>query len=777
MGILYRYKLALAATTLSVAAINGALAQSTSAFSLGEVGKSTAAVSTGATSADVNLRRIGANRTALFFNGESASKEYAFYVLPAEIAGTTKLLLSLQTSISTAPESSSMRVFVNDQEIGTIKLAAGDPYQVELKVPNGLVQPGYNAVSILVDQKHRVDCSVDATYELWTQVDPEHSGFVFSGNAKAGGNSVPDLIALGGITDGRTPIHGQVASGASSAEYNRILAVIQSLAIAGSFDRPAVTIGAERGQGPGIDVVVGTRSTVAEAIGADRAAGLKDGVSVLSDEANQRKVLVITGKTTGDVDAAVEDFQRLGEQQQNDGTPQGLRALANAKGRSLTPNSLVPLQNLGFIAQPFSGRLYKERVNFSMPSDFYPGDYGSMVLHLSAQYAANLSRDAELVLRANGETVADITLGASRTGVIDDQRLPIPLSKLRPGENTIEFEARLPTAADAVCDPLAGTNEDRARLSVSGSSFLEIPSFARVGRYPDIAALVSGASFSDHQASDTTSIYVAGLNTPSLDAAGSFLAKMAYSSGHVLPVDVTTTVPDAGQRRIMAFGSFTKVPQEIQNETGLDLSSAPDGLSAAVEKSNRGQAVASLSFGGASSKEAAPASEAPSEMSKIFAPATDLIEAVKAPAQSLLAELRLTPAGDTKNSSSAFRPDDKTGLLIAQKEMPSGGVWTVVSSPSEETLSTTIDAVMERSTWTRLNGSIQSFSTTGQVLGQVSPRDVSLFQTQPLSIGNVRLIIAGWFSNHAMEYTLSQAGAAIVLGASTFLLLRLGRRR
>jgi hypothetical protein len=204
MRILHHYKLALAATAVSLIA-DGAFAQSQTAFSLGDVAKGPAASSATVSADDSNLRRIGANRGALFFNGESASNEYAFYALPAEIAGTTKLVLSLQTSISTAPESSAMRVFINDQDVGTIKLTAGDPYRAELKVPNGLIQPGYNAVSILVDQKHRVDCTIDATYELWTQIDPDHSGFVFGGKATAGGTAMPDLIALGGINDGRTP--------------------------------------------------------------------------------------------------------------------------------------------------------------------------------------------------------------------------------------------------------------------------------------------------------------------------------------------------------------------------------------------------------------------------------------------------------------------------------------------------------------------------------------------------------------------------------------------
>lgn len=776
MRILHHYKLALAATAVSLIA-NGALAQSPAAFSLGDIAKAPAAASNSVKADDSGLRRIGANRGALFFNGESASNEYAFYALPAEIAGTTKLVLSLQTSISTAPESSAMRVFINDQDVGTVKLTAGDPYRAELKVPNGLIQPGYNAVSILVDQKHRVDCTIDATYELWTQIDPEHSGFVFGGKAAAGGTAMPDLIALGGINDGRTPIHGQISRGASAEEYDRTMAVIQSLAIAGSFDRPAVTIGEEQGQGPGIDVVVGTRSALQPTLGADRVAALKDGFSVVSNGDSDRKVLVITGKTAAAVDTAVEEFQRLGEQQQNDGTPQGLRALANTKGRALVPNSVVPLQNLGFIAQPFTGRLYKERVNFSMPSDFYPGDYGSLVMHLSARYAANLSRGAELILRANGETVADITLGASRNGLIDDQRLPIPLSKLRPGENTIEFEARLPTPADAVCDPLASASEDRARLSILGSSFLEVPSFARVGRYPDIAALVSGASFGDHRDIEPTAVYVPGFNSPALDAAGSFLAKMAYSSGRVMPVNLTTSVPDAGERRIMAFGSFGKLPPEIQAQTGLDLSATPAGLAAAMQTGKRGQAVASLSFGDLSSQDEAAVAATPSQLDKVLAPATELAQSVRSFVGSTLSTLHPALGSDQHGGTENYQPKQDTALLIAQKEMPSGGVWTVVSSPSDETLSATIDAVMDRSTWTRLNGSVQSFSTTGQVTEQVSPRDVALFQTQPLSVGNMRLIIAGWLSNHVMEYTLAQLGAALMLGASTFLLLKLGRRK
>jgi hypothetical protein len=84
---------------------------------------------------------------------------------------------------------------------------------------------------------------------------------------------------------------------------------------------------------------------------------------------------------------------------------------------------------------------------------------------------------------------------------------------------------------------------------------------------------------------------------------------------------------------------------------------------------------------------------------------------------------------------------------------------------------------MGRATWSRLNGSIQSFSASGQVVDEVEPTRVALFQTQAATVGNLRLVVAGWFSNHVWEYTLAQIGAAILLGISTFLFLKLGRGR
>lgn len=259
----------------------------------------------------------------MFFNGESTSNEYPFYALPSEIAGSAKLVLWMQTAISAAPENSSMRVFVNDQDVGSIKLQSGAPYRVEMKVPNGVIQPGYNAVSILVDQKHRVDCSIDATYELWTQIDPERSGFVFSEGGRLMGDTMPDLIARGGMIDGRTAIQGSIAPGATGTDYNRTITAIEALTIIGNFDRPAVSIGQQAADDRSIGVVVGTRGTVAEILGQQADSILKDGINVLPAGHGKGQTLVVTGRTAADVDASLEILKAEAEKGQSDGTPQG----------------------------------------------------------------------------------------------------------------------------------------------------------------------------------------------------------------------------------------------------------------------------------------------------------------------------------------------------------------------------------------------------------------------------------------------------------------------
>ena len=342
------------------------------------------------------IRRLIADKRDLFFAGETANREYPFVVLPSEMTGSAKLILTMQTAISVAPERSSMRIFVNDREIGVISPKSGDPHQVELELPKGLLQPGYNAITVLLDQSHRVDCSIEATYELWTQIDPARSGLVFTRNAKDDPSDVSTVLAYSRDVNGNAAINGMIPRGAAGEDIDRTFAVVQALSILGHFDRPVVTMGSETGSGPGIDLVVGTFGTIRDLTGV---APQQSGVEFDIDPASGRSRMIVSARTAEELSSTIQDFTRRAQTEITDGSPQGRRALGNRHGRLLSSGSQNSLSELGFVARPFAGRHFEQAIAFSLPADFYPGDYGAANLKLNAEYAAGLSPDAQLVVR------------------------------------------------------------------------------------------------------------------------------------------------------------------------------------------------------------------------------------------------------------------------------------------------------------------------------------------------------------------------------------------
>lgn len=746
-------------------------------FSLSQRSKDPVATATQSNDAgQARLRRLSVDSGETFFPGEASTHEFAFFALPNEVASPATLVLSMQTAISAAPERSKMRVFVNDTDVGIIELRSGDPKRIELPIANGIVQPGYNSVSMIVEQKHRVDCSLDATYELWTQLDPEKSGFLFSGTAAQSEGTIADLVAQGRGNDGRASLVAHVLPGASTVDIDRTMSVIQTLSILGDFDNPAVTFDPST-SASGIDVYVGTYGTIRGLLDTDLSStDIVDGLKIDAAKDGNRSRLIISARTVDELDVHIRTFEERLQDRETTGTPQGLRALANRKGQLLQPSSQVALTDLGFISKPFSGRLYSETINFSMPSDFYPADYASLGINLSAQYAAGLSKDAVLIVKANGQIVSNIQLGDGRTGVIKNQRLPIPLSKLRPGENTVTFEAQLPMTSDATCDPVASLQEP-PRFLIMDETYLDIPAYARVGRYPDLAALVSGADLSGpDRSSPPLTVYVPKLDREILDVAGSFIAKMAYSSGRVADVSVTATQPDPTTPGLLTFGTFASIPQALQSEMKLDLNNiAVNSIRLTTPAKTTAENLSNKP-----SPDTTVATDLASRATGYVQSSRDLVLSGYEWARNRLpmqtAGWSFGLAGRSELVSKTYRPAAGTDLLIAQRATATGGVWTVVASPNAEVMTNSMSALSQRATWRRLNGATQSFSQTGQLLDEQPALRETLFQTQPATFNNLRLVTAGWFANNTVEYTLAQIAAALLLGVSTFAMLKLGRK-
>ncbi|QKV18520.1 cellulose biosynthesis cyclic di-GMP-binding regulatory protein BcsB [Oricola thermophila] len=735
------------------------------------------------------LKPIAADSRDLFFSGESNFREFAFFAMPEETAGDIKLVLNLQSAISNTPEQSRMAVYVNDVELGVVQLASGEPRTIELPVKPGIIQPGFNAVTFLVDQFHRVDCSVVATYELWTQIDPARSGFAFS--ATPGNRSdFADLAAVARAVNGRTAIRAVLPDGAAAWTASLLAETIQAVSVAAHYDQPHVEFAEDAGSGPGVDVVIGTPETVREIYG-EIELDIPNGSGIVVSRApgDDRIRLFVLGRSPEDIRRHIDTLHNQSARTESRGTAPGMRAFRKLEGRILEPGTVVSLADLGINMRTFTGRHFRQSVNFEMPDDFYPGDYGRASIRLNALYAAGLSKGADLIVKLNDIIVSNISLGASRDGVIDEQQLPIPFSAFRPGENTLAIEARLPAPSDQVCDPTR-IGGGSGRLRILPSSYLEMPDFARIGRYPDLATLNASLSeFVGRDGSEPLPVLVPQSDRAAMNAAATFLAKLAYASGTVFRTEFVSSVPFDESRPLIAFGTYNSLPFDFLSKMNIDFSLAPN-LDAETAPIGGGQSTPFPSdfADTVQQREAETISTGPRRLLEsgvrivrnTIDSTTELFSDMRDGAYRVAGLFGLA-APDVPSSSEReppFSPSRTANLVIAQRHNPTGdATWTLVAAQREDQLADAVLTLTHRSVWSRIGGSILSIADTGEIVDKVEAKNTTLFLTQPSTVTNSRLVIAGWLSNNSDKYVVAVMGVFSLLGLFTHLLLRIGRNR
>ena len=87
--------------------------------------------------------------------------------------------LALINAVAVLPDRSSLKLTINGHVFAALPVHSPDKSNVaRVKIPAGVLVPGSNTVEIGVALAHRVDCSVNATYELWAMLDPAQTGIV-----------------------------------------------------------------------------------------------------------------------------------------------------------------------------------------------------------------------------------------------------------------------------------------------------------------------------------------------------------------------------------------------------------------------------------------------------------------------------------------------------------------------------------------------------------------------------------------------------------------------
>lgn len=784
-------------------------------------------------------RRFPAGTRGYRLSGEEASLAFPVYLTEAQARGSARLRVSYISSISVAPESSELVGSVNGQRVGWTRIQApGAVKVVEFVLPEGLLKAGYNAVTLAASQRHRVDCSIEATYELWTQIDPSRSGLVVP---PAGDLDLKTLAALEPDESGALPVGVILAEKPSLERLERMIGAVQAVALVGRLARPAVTFGAPLNGRTGVNLLVGTAAEIRGYEGIEEIGPITGPrLALLPQRGSRAPVLVVTGPGGADVRQAIATLAASGQassqasgqasgqgEEGPAGTPAGTDLTTLTRGYPIRGGEDLTLERLGVATREFSGRQLRVAFEVRFPADFVPADYGKVMLHLAGGYAAGLEPSAQIVVDINGRNAASVALPYSRGEVFDDSAIPLPLSLWRPGLNRVEISAQLPALADRACDTLAPAMK-RARFLFLDRTRLVVPALARAVRQPDLAAVKAGAV--PFLAPGARPRLV--LPTPdrdSADAAATLVARLAIAAGRVIDFELATD-ERAGGGAAGGGASLVVAPVRALNPVtlqavGLDpdqvrriwegraetvATPGPFGtegvltldrlrrnlpMRCALPPSATPLRVASAAQPPAPPTPQRPAGPAPAAVPPAPASEAELIArwdesvrgtsvlpAVLAGAWDGLvrhaAQARETVSGWTDGAPSEAVPlNPRASLIVAEGGARFDETTVLVTAPNPSMLKASVSCLVDPVVWTRLVGQAAFLDASDGNLSIVEPRSVGLIETQPRSLANLRLVSAAWLSLNPGIYVGMTLLMALCLGLATTALVRqLGRR-
>ncbi|MBG0809324.1 cellulose biosynthesis cyclic di-GMP-binding regulatory protein BcsB [Methylosinus sp. H3A] len=786
------------------------------------------------------LRHLTNNIQGYRLAGEIGASEWPIYVTEAQASRRLQFRVGYLAAVSVMPEASALTLTINDQAIGDTPIRAVQEVEtIVFDIPPGVMRPGFNSVRIATSQRHRVDCSLEATYELWTQIDPTETGLVLPED-DVGVASLADLGALPPDEQGALPIRAVLGANARPFEIERMLRAAQAISLAGRFEQPVVDAGPAAGGRYGANLYVGPAAELAGRVDLSRVGPLDEPRAfVLPAAPGRRASIVVTGATSAQVDEAI---RRLLVSPAPKGSPQGLRAAAAFPGYRLDGGRRVKLRDLGVASEEFTGHLYRAAFNIVMPPDFYAADYGNALLRLAGGYAAGLDSNAQIVVKVDERTAVSLNLLKASGEVFRDNPLPLPLGFLKPGLNRIEIEAHVPTSQDADCDPLAAMRAAKRFLFLDETE-IELPPIARIARMPDLAVTASGG-FPYAGAKGRPKLYMPSLDSDAIGAAATIVAHFAIAAGKPIDFEIVDTPPGEGQGPTLAVAPLDSfdaallqrldMPADMLREAWgphltADRRKASEKRLSQLEIAARNRFVLQRNFPMACyaprmmldktiTAQAAPTptTTGPAgEPERVdFAPVgtvrggrvergdgeQDLLEAWRDDLRregrwgyGVVERLRVAGAWSAARVADAaswlragFEAEaaDRAATQHASLAMSQSilgdtakDVWTVVTAPNAATLAEASACLVDPRVSRRVQGSLAMLDMKdAKVLA--TPADSPRFiVTRPLSFGNLRLIAAGWMSLHPGVYVgLAILVAALFAASSRWLTRNVGRR-
>jgi hypothetical protein len=760
------------------------------------------------------LRHLTNNIQGFRLIGEIGASEWPFFVTGAQSQAKLRFQVGYLAAVSVMPEASFLTLVINDVPVGRTNIIGTRGVRTAtFDIPEGLVKQGFNSVRLTAEHRHRVDCSLNATYELWTQIDPTLTGLILP-KSDAGVSNLAELAGLPPDLEGALPIRAVLPARNSLANVERVVRAVQAISLAGRFAQPIVDVGPMADGEYGINLAIGTAAELSEVLaGVSLGSVTGPRVVIVPAGPGRRSTVIATGRTDADVSEALT---QLSVAEDMTGSREGLRAAAAFPGFRIFGGQRVKLRDLGLASQEFSGRLYRAAFNLILPPDFYSANYGKAVLDLAGGYAAGLSNAAQIVVSINGRNATSVKLSKSAGDVFKENPVPLPLGSLRPGLNRIEIEAQLPARGDSTCDPISAIS-GKKRFLFLDSTEIEIPRIARIARMPDLAVTATGG-YPYIGSGKRPNLYIPAPSREAVGAAATLAAHFAIAAGKVIDYKLTVTDPGAESGATLVVAPATALDEAFLKSVGVDARNLAniwgDKLTASAdnaqeEKLSKYEAMARhrlvlqrnfpaachmpVPTGGFRSAEkmagrvldmspvATIAEEAaPRDLygewdtsirgepgvtawvKNGFGRVASLIVQRLSVAKTWIDE-----AIDGKYRKPAFTR--QASLIVAQNILGSSGdnVRTIVIAPNAAQLAQTVDCLVDPRVWRQIGGRIAVLNAADGEIVEIPSDSPRLIPTQPLSIENSRLIIAGWLSLNTAVYVELALVLALLLAWAT----------
>lgn len=677
--------------------------------------------------------------------GEDARRAVNVYLTEAQAAAAATLELGYLNAVVVAPEASRLMVSINGTSVlaQPISSSAADG-RLQAAVPPGVLRAGANVIEFDASQRHRTDCSVQSTYELWTQIDPAATRLRFEGTGLSQISQLSEIAAVGFDDTGVTSIRF-VAPGVGSSEVAGVaLNLVQQLALA--LRVPELNISfvdtlPETTPEGSLNVILSTADALPDQVSRMQPQAAAGPMAAFAPVAVAPNTLVISGPDWSSVVAATRAVAEVA-------TP--------ANPAFLTPRvdladpiprvegaTTLALSDLGVRTVEFNGRRYTTSFEFSLPADFYAQMYGEAYLMLDAAYSAEVLPGSQFDIYANGQIASATPVLRTNGGLFRNTQIKIPMTHFRPGRNQIDAEVLLQTDADARCAP--GLTQSAAdRFLFSASTHLVIPDFARAAALPDLQATAgTGAPYTGNQPVSL----VLGAGQQTLPTAMTWLARMAVAAGSAVPVTIVSDAQLVPSENAIIVAPLNNMAETLVQRSGVARAASGSPDVSILDQFNQNR-------GGASTN--------PFDIARGW-----IADKVGLAPENL--NLFGRPDG-------VYQPQSADAAVIAQSVQPEGGVWTYVTMPNDTHFLSGVQRLAETDNWRAISGRVSALGPNDASVVAVEPGSYRLVETQPFSLLNLRLVFANWVSTNVLQFSLLLAGIATILTLITALLLRsLGR--